>query len=51
MPSLKGKSTQIIKSNIEELIKAGHPKDQALAAALRKAQTPLKKTILRKKIK
>lgn len=34
MPLLNGKSQNAISSNISEMIKAGHPKDQAIAAAL-----------------
>lgn len=38
MPLLKGKSKSVISSNIGEMIKAGHPKDQAVAAALNTAR-------------
>lgn len=37
MPLKKGKSKKIISDNIAEMIKAGRPKDQAIAAAYRKA--------------
>jgi hypothetical protein len=33
MPLKKGKSQATFKSNVREMIKSGHPKKQALAAA------------------
>lgn len=38
MPLRAGKSKQVISSNIREMIKAGHPRKQAVAAALSKAR-------------
>jgi hypothetical protein len=38
MPLKKGKSQETISSNIKEMIHAGHPKDQAVAAALSTAR-------------
>ena len=38
MPLSKGKSQQTISHNISEMIGAGHPKDQAIAAALNTAR-------------
>jgi len=38
MPLSKGKSQKTISHNIEEMIHAGHPKDQAIAAALNTAR-------------
>ena len=38
MPLLKGKSQKVIGSNIAEMIKAGHPQKQAIAAALSTAR-------------
>jgi hypothetical protein len=38
MPLLKGKSNAIRSQNIAEMIKAGHPEDQAIAAAYRQQQ-------------
>jgi hypothetical protein len=35
MPLFKGKSNAIRSQNIAEMIKAGHPEDQAIAAAYR----------------
>ncbi len=37
MPLVKGSSDVAISTNIRELIKAGHPRDQAIAIALREA--------------
>lgn len=37
MPLKKGKSKKTISQNIEELINAGHPRDQAVAIAMKKA--------------
>jgi hypothetical protein len=38
MPLKKGKSKAIIGKNISEMEKAGHPKNQAIAAALNEAR-------------
>lgn len=38
MPLKSGKSKQVISSNIREMMRAGHPKAQAVAAALSKAR-------------
>ena len=40
MPLKPGKSKKVINRNIAEMIKAGHPKKQAVAAAMRKAGVP-----------
>lgn len=39
MPLKKGKSQSTISSNISEMIRAGHPRDQAIAAALNTARS------------
>lgn len=36
----KGKSQKTISANIREMVKAGHPQRQAIAAAMRQAGKP-----------
>jgi hypothetical protein len=43
MPLKRGKSNAVISANIREMIKSGHPKDQAIAAALNNAGKSKKK--------
>ena len=38
MPLQRGRSPKVISSNIREMIRAGHPQDQAIAAALNTAR-------------
>lgn len=42
MPLKKGSSKATISTNIAEMIRAGHPKNQAIAAAMRSAGKPRK---------
>jgi len=43
MPLLPGKSKAVLSHNIAEMIKAGHPKDQAIAASYHEAgEKPMK---------
>lgn len=37
MPLEPGKSNKVVGSNIAEMIRAGYPRDQSIAAAMRKA--------------
>ena len=43
MPLRKGSGKAVISANIAELIRAGHPKDQAVAIAYKKAGKSKKK--------
>lgn len=38
MPLRKGKSRETISENIREMIKSGHPHEQAIAASLQQAR-------------
>lgn len=38
MPLHKGSSKKVVGENISEMIKSGHPKDQAVATALSEAR-------------
>lgn len=49
MPLHKGKSRKIISENIREMIAAGHPQKQAVAAALHEARRTRKKTRKRRR--
>lgn len=43
MPLKPGKSKAVVSSNIREMVRAGHPQKQAVAAAMRKAGKARKK--------
>jgi len=49
MPLKKGKSNKIISENIAEMVHSGHPKRQAIAAALNTARKSGKNILGRKK--
>lgn len=40
MPLMRGSNRTAINYNIAEMMRAGHPRKQAIAAALRKAREP-----------
>lgn len=42
MPLKKGKSKKVVSQNIREMMHAGHPQKQAIAAAMRQAGRPRK---------
>ncbi len=43
MPFKSGSSRKVVSENIREMVRAGHPQDQAVAAAMRKAHGKPKK--------
>jgi hypothetical protein len=49
MPLKPGKSKAVIQENTEEMIRAGHPPDQAAAAAHRKAREAQKRPAPKKR--
>lgn len=51
MPLKKGFSKETVSSNIREMIKAGHPQKQAVAASLNNARESAKKEHKFSKIK
>jgi hypothetical protein len=42
MPLKKGKSKKVVSTNIKEMMDAGYPQKQAVAASLRQAGVPKK---------
>lgn len=51
MPLKKGKSNKVVSGNISEMVDAGFPQDQAVAASLRKAGRARKPKQKKPKIK
>jgi len=51
MPLKSGKSKAVISANIAEMVRAGHPQNQAVAAAYAKAGKSRKKKSAKKKKK
>jgi len=49
MPLKKGRSKKVISRNIREMVRAGHPRKQAVAASLRTAGVPKKRGKRRKR--
>jgi hypothetical protein len=49
MPLKKGSSKAVVSENIREMMAAGHPQDQAVAASLRNAGKSRKPTKPKKK--
>jgi hypothetical protein len=43
MPLKKGTSKKVVSENIREMVKAGHPQKQAVAAAMREKRQSRKK--------
>jgi hypothetical protein len=43
MPLKSGKGKKVVSQNVREMVKAGHPQRQAVAAALKKAGRARKK--------
>jgi hypothetical protein len=43
MPLKKGSGRKVVSQNIREMVRAGHPQKQAVAAALRQARSSKKK--------
>ena len=44
MPLKQGRSRKVISENIREMVAAGHPQKQAVAASLRNAGVPKKRS-------
>lgn len=51
MPLKKGSSQETISENIREMIRSGHPRNQAIAAAMRSAGKKKKKNRMPRKDK
>ena len=49
MPLKKGKSKKVISKNIREMVHAGHPQKQAVAAALNQARKSGAKILKKRK--
>lgn len=51
MPLQKGTSQAVVSKNISEMIKSGHPRDQAVAAAMDMKRRSMHQTMMRHKRK
>lgn len=51
MPLKKGSSRKVVSQNIKEMVAAGHPQKQAVAAALRNARQSGKRKTTKKRSK
>jgi hypothetical protein len=49
MPLMHGSDKHVIASNIQEMVKSGHPHKSAVAAAMKMAKKPKKKSKLKAK--
>lgn len=51
MPLKRGRSKKVFRSNVAEMVRAGHPVKQAVAAPYRMQRGPVKMTRRQKKLR